>query len=261
MLYLNNLLVKQEDKYALNFNGVNQYLQSQTTAQGGKDFVQWDRQQPFTFFLDITLDNTIFSNYFFSTQDDTNVGIAIGYSSSGGIAFLIRNSNLGLEFIIPLLQSGRYIIQVVYTGNSDANSISSYIDNTLSTNTILKNNISGSIINNSNSFTLGRLRPSVPIHFDGILNRLSFVNYAKTSAELTEDFNNKKQSKGTGEWLLAPIEPIYTDEGNKQIKSLATTDINNPLPNATAFTNEQGYKLNLINYPNQLVKGVDLIKL
>ena len=148
-------------------------------------------------------------------------------------------------------------LTITYAGTSNANDINFYLDgNLISGKSILTNSLTSSITSDNNfKIFLDSFSPSRVSK--GKLKHLSFVNYVKSPAERTEDFNNKKQSIGSGSWLLAPIEPIYKE----QLKTLSTTDINNPLPNPTAFTNEQGYKLNLVGYPTTLVKGVDLIQI
>lgn len=259
MLYLNQISNKKEDIYALNFNGTNQYLESQTTAQGGKDFVQWEMTQPWTMFL-----------YAKAPLNRTN-GVLDTYGTSGrGIQILL---SLNLLQIIStstfgdLNVGGTTSLTNVYTvyqltcnGDGTAGGLTFYENNVILNKSIFKNNtITGSVINANNKFKIASR--STGGLLQGNIQHFSFVNYLKTSTELTEDFNKKKQSKGTGEWLLAPIEPTYKDNSVRQIKTLSATNINQPLPNPNAFLNEQGYKLNLVNYPATLVKGVDLIKL
>jgi hypothetical protein len=253
--------VLPQTQYALNFNGTNQYLQSQTTAQGGLDFVKWDRQQPWTFFVKL------------KAKSVNNHAVFSWNTASGnpiGLSFMFRDGRFEVIFAAPSLLwvksstitsiNQDTTIQIVYNGNSLASGITIIIDNTVVSNIVQSDAISGSILSNT-SPSVGYWSTSFPRFFRGTINHISFVNYVKSPAELTADFNAKKQSVGSGAWLLAPIEPIYTTNGSTQIKSLATTDINNPLPNPVALTNTQGYKLNLVNYPTPLVQGIDLIQI
>lgn len=261
MLYLNQISQKQ-DEYALNFNGTNQYLKSQTTAQGGLDFIQWDRFQPWTFFIRVKTSKSV-------TLYDQRIGAS---GENRGIAISIIDKKLKVAFIFagdkylivdtPVRDFSNYnVITVTYDGSSTASGFSIKINDVLQTLTTTSNDPPSSIINTNKSFLVGKNPYTTLYDLNGSITTLSFVDYVKSPTELTADFNNKKQSKGTGEWLLAPIEPIYKNNGVEQIKTLSTTNINQPLPNPNAFVNEQGYKINLINYPIILVKGVDLIKI
>lgn len=268
MLYYNQIGQK-EDKYALNFNGSSQYLQSRTTSQGGKDFVQWDRGQAWTMMAVITPSSLTGAHCIYGTS---NIFFERGlycWVNNGSVLVYMKNTATATPngviylraFANAIASNTKVAIQVTYDGSSTVQGFNFYVNGVPITNIqTLQNDLSTeTIINSSNSFILGRRWNDLP--YTGTLQHFSFANYVKSSSELTEDFNSKKQSKGTGEWLLAPVEPLYTDKLDKQIKSLSTTSINNPLPNNDAFVNEQGYKLNLINYPTTLVKGTDLIKL
>lgn len=260
MLYYNQISQNQ-DEYILNVNGINQYFISQTAVQGGVDFVEWDRFQPWTFFAELKLNNTV--TLLYNTRITNFVGIAIYYVAS--FIEVVFHSENGIfqtrteGFVLP---NSYFSLQITYDGSSIANGINFYVNNAPQNKTFISNSLAGSIINPSNrKFEIGNdsSTPNRTLKFP--LKHLSFINYVKSPTERLEDFNNKKQSKGIGEWLLAPIEPIYKNDNSKQIKTLSTTSINQPLPNPNAFTNEQGYKLNIINYPTTLVKGVNLIKL
>lgn len=260
MLYLNQMRGGSSD-YALNFNGTNQYLQSRTTAQGGLDFVQWERTQPWTFsFFSFTRQTQLINSCIFDNRLNSGRGILVEYANNTTIRiriFSAANNYLGVDFIVNT-ESKNYTI--IYDGSSSFNGINMYQDSILCTKSLISESLTSSITG-SNSFSIGFRNTTGQNLYNGIISHISFVNYIKSTLELTEDFNNKKQSVGTGSWLLAPIEPIYNNNGSKQIKTLSTTSINNPLPNPNAFLNQQGYKLNLVNYPTTLVKGVNLIKL
>ena len=272
MLYYNQIS-QQSPQYSLNFNGTSQYLLSQTTVQGGVDFVQWERTQAFTLFVRFKITSystdsilTIFSTL--STLSNFK-GIFLGLvSSSKSLNLNIAASDTNRIVVNTgantILLNTDYIMQMAYDGSSNANNITIKINNVVVPYTVAFNSLTTTIIGGQNNFVLGRFftqATNIPRFLNGHIRHISFVNYVKSSTELTADFNNKKQSVGTGSWLLSPIEPTYKDDSSKQIKSLSTTSINNPLPNANAFINSQGYKLNLFNYPTTLIKGTDLIKL
>ena len=272
MLYYNQIS-QQSPQYSLNFNGTSQYLLSQTTVQGGVDFVQWERTQAWTIFVRFKITSyatDVILTVFSSLPTLTNFkGIFLGLVSSNQSLNLNIASSDTNRIVIntganTILLNTDCIMQITYDGSSNANNLLIKINNVVVPYTVAFNSLTTTIIGGQNNFVLGRFFTqaiNIPRFLNGHIRHISFVDYVKGSTELIADFNAKKQSVGTGSWLLSPIEPIYKDDGSKQIRSLSTTNINNPLPNPNAFVNEQGYKLNLFNYPTTLIKGTDLIKL
>jgi hypothetical protein len=249
--------------YALNFDGVNDYIRSRTTAQDGLDFVQWERTQAWTCFIDY---NPVFINstqFIFSSVTNSDFeGLSI-FLVNGRIRVSLVHTRVPPEnrldviFDTPLVAG---IVQITYNGNSLANGLAvRFNDVAVPVFSILRNILTNTIIiPASKAFTIGINIP-VGFPFRGTLKHLSFVNYVKSVAEMSADFTEKKQSIGTGAWLLAPVEPIYDGTTSNQIKTLDTASINAPLPNPNAFVNAQGYKMNLLGYPNPLVIGTNLI--
>jgi hypothetical protein len=154
------------------------------------------------------------------------------------------------------------IVQITYNGNSLPSGLAVRFNNVaVPVLLILQNNLSNTIIvPASKAFTIG-INNTLGFPYRGTLKHLSFVNYVKSVAEMSADFTAKKQSIGTGSWLLAPVEPIYTNNFSTPIQTLSVAGINAPLPNSNAFVNAQGYKMNLIGYPDPLVLGTNLIQI
>jgi len=250
-------------EYALTFDGVNDHIRSQTTLQGGLDFVQWERTQAWTCFIDYTPVYTNAFQFIYSsaTNSDLN-GLSILLLPDNKIRVSLlhnRLANIRLDVVFAItLDKG--ILQITYNGNSLPSGIAVRLnDVAVPVSSILFNNLSNTIIiPASKAFTIGINDPFL-FPFRGRIQHLSFINYVKSVAEMSADFTAKKQSIGTGAWLLAPVEPIYTNNFLTPIKTLSVASINAPLPNSNAFVNAQGYKMNLIGYPDPLVLGTNLI--
>ena len=249
--------------YALNFDGVNDQIRSQTTAQGGLDFVQWERTQAWTCFIDYNPDYISDFQFIYSSATDSDFGgLSIFLVDTNRIRVSLVHSRstpnrLDVIFDTPLVAG---ILQITYNGNSLASGLAvRFNDVAVPVFSILIDILTNTIIvPASKAFTIG-INDPVGFPFRGIMKHLSFINYVKSVAEMSADFTAKKQSIGTGAWLLAPVEPIYDGTTSKQIKTLDTVSINAPLPNSNAFVNSQGYKMNLIGYPDPLVLGTNLI--
>ena len=250
-------------EYALTFDGVNDHIRSQTTAQGGLDFVQWERTQAWTCFIDY---NPVFINdfefiYSSATNSDLNgLSILLLPNNKTRVSLIhnrITEIRLDVVFDTPLVAG---ILQITYNGNSLPSGLAVRFNNVaVPAISNLFNNLSNTIIiPASKAFTIG-INDPFGFPFRGIIKHLSFVNYVKSVAEMSADFTAKKQSIGTGAWLLAPVEPIYTNNLSTPIQTLSVAGINAPLPNSNAFVNAQGYKMNLLGYPDPLVIGTNLI--
>ena len=250
-------------EYALTFDGVNDHIRSQTTAQGGLDFVEWERTQAWTCFIDYNPDYISDFQFIYSSATDSDLeGLSILLLPDNKIRVSLlhnrlANIRLDVVFAIPLVAG---ILQITYNGNSLASGIAvRFNDVAVPVHFILRDNLTASIIiPASKAFTIG-INDPFGFPFRGIIKHLSFVNYVKSVAEMSADFTAQKQSIGTGAWLLAPVEPIYDGTTSNQIKTLDTAGINAAFPNPNAFVNAQGYKMNLLGYPNPLVIGTNLI--
>ena len=249
--------------YAFKSDGVNDYFQSQTTTQGGLDFVQWERTQAWTCFIDYNpVFNSNFQFIYSSVTGSNGIGLSIFLLSNNKIRVSLVHSvgpenRLDVTFDTPLIAG---IIQITYNGNSLANGLAVRFNNVaVPVLSIVRNILTQTIIvPASKAFTIG-INDTIGFPYTGTLKHLSFVNYVKSVPEMSADFTAKKQSIGTGVWLLAPVEPIYKNNFSTQIKTLSVAGINAPLPNSNAFVNAQGYKMNLLGYPNPLVIGTNLI--
>jgi hypothetical protein len=251
--------------YALNFDGVNDHIRSQTTAQGGLDFVQWERTQAWTCFIDYNpvFNSTLQFIYSSATNSDlSGLSILLLDTNRMRVSLVhnrITNNRIDVIFNPPLVAG---ILQITYNGSSLPIGLSvRFNDVAVPAISFSVFNLTASIIiPASKAFTIG-INDPFGFPFRGILKHLSFVNYVKSVAEMSADFTAKKQSIGTGAWLLAPVEPIYKNNFSTQIKTLSVAGINAPLPNSNAFVNAQGYKMNLIGYPDPLVLGTNLIQI
>ena len=239
-------------KYALNFNGLTQYLQSQTTAQGGLDLVQWGFTQTFTF--RVVIKDYVPQTGTRSVYDARTVifnGILLSIADNKVQLFM--RSDLNILFVISdtVLTAGDVDIAITYDGSRLASGVNFYVNDVLTTKTISSNNLAGFDNLGAIFYTIGNNNnvAGFVTFLSATIKHLSFVNYVKSVAEMSADFIAKKQSIGTGAWLLAPVEPIYKSDGtSSQIKTLDVTQINAPEPNDLAFKNEQGYKMSLEGY-------------
>ena len=247
--------------YALRLDGVNDQIRSQTTAQGGLDLVQWGFTQPFTF-------RVVIKDYVPQTgtrgvYDARTVLNGILLSIADNKVQLFMRSNANILFVISdtVLTASDVDIAITYDGSRLASGVNFYVNDVLTTKTISSNNLAGFDNLGAIFYTIGNnnnVAGSVTF-LSATIRHLSFVNYVKSVAEMSADFTAEKQSIGTGAWLLAPVEPIYDGTTFNQIKTLDTAGINAAFPNPNAFVNAQGYKMNLLGYPNPLVIGTNLI--
>ena len=225
--------------------------------------MQWERTQPFTYFVRIKsiVPYVAAMTLFATNKTVADRGIVITMFDTGISLDLYSGIDSNRSIVIQPIpsQTEDAIIQITYDGGSSTSGMKLYYNNVLlTTYTLNISSLTGSIINTANSFVIG-VNPFRGRHLNGLLYNTSIVNYVKSVAEMSADFTAKKQSIGTGAWLLAPVEPIYDGTTGKQIKTLDTASINAPLPNPNAFVNAQGYKMNLLGYPNPLVIGTNLI--
>ena len=260
MFFFNNLISKkiEGDLYTLKFNGTSQYLQSQSTAEGGLDFTQWSKEQSFTLFMSCdVVQGGPYAMVFSTSKTNHTIKSVTVFFYGNQVRIDIANSSSDRAIIISnVVEAPWDTVQITCNANAVNFEVSIYINGVLENSPVLRS-LTGTLEGGD-----GRLSISRGIYpLNGQVSSVSCVDYVKTLVDIVQENTDKKQSVGTGSWLVAPIEPIYTDGGTRPIKTLSTTNINNPLPNQVAFTNTQGYKFNLINYPTTLTKGIDLIKL
>ena len=235
-------------KYALRFDGVNDYLQNNVSTP----FTQWERTQPWTFFAKVK-QNVRGGTFFYSGDFSSGSffrGIAIARTASGQWQIYLRS-------LVPTNQSSILVfrndaaifdgvVQITYDGSSDANGIKLYLNGIDSLLIISQNALAGTLINGLNRYTIGRLVNIAPLYFNGLMEELSFVNYAKSPAEIAADYAAGTQSAGSGSFLLN-VKPIYPD---------FITSLNPAVPFLETAQNTQ---VDIIGKTNPMLFGTDLV--
>ena len=187
MIYYNTTIT--QNKPYLELDGVNDFVESVTPIQS------WGNQS-YTFFLDIDIESSpnfapIIENFVQVSFERT-----IYFSRISNTEFSWYEGNT--PYIFPY-QDGRFQISISY----DASILSG-------NNAFVYTNTGGLIASFELSGFQSVLHPitigldsSIPTEYlKAKLYNISFVNYAKTQIEINNDFSNKIQSKGTGEFLF-----------------------------------------------------------
>lgn len=197
--------------HALKFDGVNDYAEGTGAT--------WNWTQPWTFFFKGIFRSNA-EKFFFSFLPFGSSGLSIGMLNSNTRLRLAFSNNQIIDFgNAPNTINTEVIIQVSYDP-----SLPALERGRCFINGIEYPRVGGSFINFNNPSNIIRLGTtfnstfSFPRWYNGIINNMSFVNYTKTPAEITDDFNNGYQSEGSGAYLLNII-PTYPNI----IKSLNPT--------------------------------------
>lgn len=229
------------DIHVLKFDGINNYVRSESG-------VMPQRNEPWTFFAKLKRYNTNehaiwSSNYIFSTMSGIGFQFVgnLFFCSMGTVSERIRyditSSHTINEFItvqliydptLPNIDRGRLFVNNVEYFRFDGQ--------WANTNWT------------SSQCILGRLGLGVGgapnRYLNGMIKEVSFVNYIKTTAELTDDFNNGCQSQGSGSYLL-DIHPIYP------------TDIEVLVSTVPFKERAQDLDMTIVNKPNPMALDMD----
>jgi hypothetical protein len=215
----NNVLVSLlggVESKGLQFDGVNDYVISTQD-------VSWERTQAWTFFAkyeDINFSGQPRNCFFSNTGGILQTGIAIGQISgvSNAIVVLLRNANGTNELLCRF--TGTFpttgVLQITYDGSSLGTGLTLYINGASKTRAISVSSLTGSIVIPNLKGRIGRFVGPNFSYFTANtkVQEVSFVNYLKSGAELTADYTNGFQDKGSGDWLF------------RQSFNIGTTSIN-----------------------------------
>jgi len=245
---LKPIIISQES--SLKFNGISQFVESQTTAQGGLNFAQPGSFQACTYEATVFVENNTpdFTEIFSSiTGVGSNIhGVSIMVRSSGQIIIFFCGGNgpntTNAQTLTFIPRNIIVNISITYNGSGNINGTKIYFNGVLQLVGIA-GTLTTEISTNVNRFRIGARGNDLVNFFKGRIHNFAIINYEKTAAEVATF------GAGTGVFLLAPIELNYLTN----IKSLTLANINAPLPNSLALTNSQGHKMNLVGYPDILM--------
>lgn len=193
----------------LQFDGVNDYVISTQD-------VNWGRAQSWTMFAkykDINWSSFPRNCFFSNATEDSNIrGIGIGEITRLGAQFLVvlRNIASSNELVCRFSDANTFdtsgIIQITYNGTSLLNGVRMYVNGVEKTSRAAEQaqTLSGTITASGQKAKIGRYVTASPNLFSSNtdIQEISFVNYVKSGAELTDDYNAGFQSKGIGDWLF-----------------------------------------------------------
>lgn len=238
-------------EYALNFDGVNDYLQNDASTP----FTQWERTQATTFYTKLFVTSSTLSYPVFSTLTNNDQGI-LYFITNRRFSVQIRSNSgtdrLFVRMVNEIPRDELNTIQVTYDGSNDANNINIYVNGVLAPKDILTNALTASIINTQNSLYIGRLRNTDLLLYNSYILNVSFVDYVQNAAERSNDLANGFQTAPSGNFLFnLPL--IYKDNGTGNI---ATLDSTIPIPEQA-----QNLDMNYFGYPNPLVLDTNLIEI
>lgn len=223
---------------ALQFDGVNDYCESTQ---------DWtiESTQAWTFFVKykgLSFPSSTRSNCFFSNADNTTGrGLSIGkITTINDFMVLLRNTAGTADFVCRfsnpagLFPTSNGTIQVIYDGSITLAGVRLFTNNverTIRNTGSEANNLgANSIIGGTQKAKIGQFTSSFSslITANGKVQEVSLVNYAKSLAELTSDYNNGTQSKGSGGFLFRAK---LNEEGTpltfpSQIENLAKISMN-----------------------------------
>ena len=241
--------------YALNFDGVNDYLESSA------NFTQWEKSQAFTFCAIFNCNDVTSGQVLFTLNGVFEPNRYVMQITDGAIGFQIRLAGaIRVNVITAPISTGLNVVHITSSGIG-ANPLTEVYVNGVASGTVTFSTllIGDSFLLTNKAFRIGRNLANFTNYFNGTIRNISALDTVQTPSQIANDVATLRQNLNGANWLLAPVEPIYDGTTGKQIKTLDPASINAPLPNVNAFVNSQGYKMNLIGYPDPLVLGTNLI--
>jgi len=190
----------------LQFDGVNDYVISTQD-------VNWERSQAWTMFFKYkninwtqNSKNPIFSFYGASRLlDSFSLG---GYTTDNTFVIQIIKTITPSDRLLARILNRSAIpstgtIQIVYNGTSNTGGIRFYANNVENTGRGAEiNTLTSNIVTSGQKAIIGQIDGSIFLTANSVIQEISFVNYFKSDAELTADYNAGFQSKGSGDWLF-----------------------------------------------------------
>jgi hypothetical protein len=190
----------------LRFDGVNDTVAVTQT-------VNWERTQAWTMFIkykNINWIPNLRNCLFMFLSLSTDRGMYLIGEFSNDLVLGLRSDFFGNELRVCWANRSSFpasgTMQITYSGNSDISGFKLYINNVEYTT-----RDAGSEINSLSGTIVGAGQKLYMASFYGVnrfitdnaeIQEISFVNFVKTVGQLSTDYTNGFQSKGTGDWLF-----------------------------------------------------------
>ena len=185
---------------ALQFDGIDEFVDMNVVG----DF---NRTDPFSyqFWFQTANSNT---QYIFSKQEDSgNQRGWASYIASGRINAEITSMTSGNRILLrtddAFDDNVFHHVAITYDGSVDVSGLIIYVDNVVVATTTITNNLTGTILNDTNTQISGRNGPNDT--FDGLIDEIVIHDINISAADVNASFNNGNGTEFHGV-VIAPIE-------------------------------------------------------